>query len=154
MCRYVASHLGVLPQVGGLLEGGPGRFEGLVQHLDARVPQGDVLAASPAHPANRQAAALSLPAASPVGDGHVDEEAGVGQRLARDAQEGNVPVAGLKALKGHAVLTDEIVSDVVVVQHHKAQQGQLRHVYLQTREEQRMEASTQLLVQSLIHQQK
>jgi len=111
----LSAHLSLLPQVRGLLEGGASRLEGLVQHLDAGVPQRDVLPASPPPPPHRQTSPLGLPASRPVGDRHVDEQAGVGQGVSRHAQQGHVAVAGLKALEGHAVLADEVVSDVVVV---------------------------------------
>lgn len=75
------SHLSVLPQVRRLFQVDPGRFECFVHHLDASVPQRDVLPASLAHPPHRQTSPLGLPTSSPVGDGHVDKEAAVGQQV-------------------------------------------------------------------------
>lgn len=94
------------------------------------MPQSDVFPASPAHPPDRQTPPLGLPAPSPIGDGHMHEQTGVSQWIPRYAEQRDVAISGLKALKGHSVLADEIISDVVVVKYHKAQQGKFRHIDL------------------------
>lgn len=124
-------HLRVLSHVRCLFERAARQFESVVHHLDATVPQGDVFPASPTHPPDGQAPPLGLPAPSPIRDGHMHEQTGVRHWISRYAEQRHIAIPGLKALEGHCVLADEIISDVVVIKHHEAQQGEFRHIDLE-----------------------
>lgn len=113
----------ILSQVGSLSQRSAGWAEGVIQHFDARVTQGNVLSSTPYSSPDGQTPSLGLSPTSAVSDGDVYKQAGMGQRVSSEAQKGHIAVTRLKTLKGDGVLANEVVANIIIIQNYETQQG-------------------------------
>lgn len=97
-------HLHVFLQVSGFSQQRGSHFENLIHSPDPQVPQSCVVPPLPGLP-HRQTSFVRLSSSSPIGEGHMDEQLGVGKLFPGQRLEWYVSVAWLKTLQRDGILT-------------------------------------------------